>query len=104
MADNISKFHGAVSICSCGTYDPKTGVVDPEKTGQRSCNLCFGRGFVAACTKCAGKGQYKEGMAGGPGSMEVTCSACGGVGRYGVNKPKDWKDEPVAEEKEEVTA
>lgn len=99
----IARYHGAVRPCSCGAYDPKTGKVDPEKSGPRACQHCKGRGFLAACLKCNGKGQYTEGMAGGPGSMTVTCSSCGGTGSYGVNKPKDWTDEqPVEEVKEEV--
>jgi hypothetical protein len=103
MAESIAKFHGAIRPCSCGAYSKETGKVDPEKSGQRSCALCFGRGFLASCLRCEGKGQYSEGMAGGPGSMTVTCSSCGGTGFYGVNKPADWVDEPV-EVKEEVPA
>jgi hypothetical protein len=36
-------------------------------------------------------------MAGGPGVMSATCSSCGGVGKFGVNKPADWDEtHPVA--------
>lgn len=102
MSENIQKYHGAVRICTCGIYNPKDGTFDIERAGLHSCNLCKGRGFVASCLKCEGKGRYREGMAGGPGSLEVTCSPCGGTGMYGVNKPTDWQDEkPAAELQEE---
>ena len=105
MAETIRKYHGEVSICNCGCYDKKKGEVDPEHGGQRSCGICFGRGFVAACTRCGGKGSITENMAGGPGTMGSTCIACGGVGRFGVNKPEDWTDEqPKEAEPEAVEA
>jgi RecJ-like exonuclease len=92
MARNdISRFHGVVTPCTCGIYE------HPEKMGQYSCKLCFGRGFVAACTNCDGKGQIQEKMAGGPGMMKSTCNCCGGQGSFGVNKPADWV-KPVKEE------
>ena len=77
---NISTFHGEISICECGLYE------HPEKQGDRACRFCWGRGFVAACTACDGKGRIEQKMAGGPGTMSATCSMCGGVGCYGVNK------------------
>jgi hypothetical protein len=87
MASNdISKYHGRVSKCDCGLYD------HPERQSDRSCKICFGRAFVAECTGCDGKGQVLETMAGGPGTMKATCNKCGGVGRFGVNKPADWVD------------
>lgn len=100
MSDNISKFHGAVRPCSCGAYDKETGKVNPEKSGDRACRFCFGRGFVAACLGCEGKGRNEVPVNGNDkklGVMASTCSPCGGMGIYGVNKPKDWSDEPVAE-------
>jgi hypothetical protein len=101
MADNISKHHGEVSPCTCGTYSAKDGSVNPERTGQRACNICFGRGFVAECTRCGGQGQIVENMAGGPGTMKSTCIACGGIGKFAVNKPKDWIDDAPEEKNEE---
>jgi len=99
---NIQQFHGAVSKCSCGIAD------HPEGTGQRACAICFGRGFVAECLACEGKGQISQKMAGGPGMMSATCSSCGGIGKFGVNRPADWVDEPAAvpepESKETVAA
>jgi hypothetical protein len=89
--NNISKYHGAVSECTCGIYR------HPEKQGERACKQCFSRGFVAQCTACEGHGQVTEAMAGGPGTMKATCSACGGGGLFGVNKPEDWADEVKAE-------
>ncbi len=83
---NISAFHGEVSKCSCGLAD------HPEGTGERACGLCFGRAFVASCTACDGKGKVEQKMAGGPGTMSATCSICGGVGKFGVNKPADWEE------------
>ena len=83
---NISTFHGEISICECGLYE------HPEKQGDRACRFCWGRGFVAACTACDGKGRIEQKMAGGPGTMSATCSMCGGVGCYGVNKPADWEE------------
>ena len=89
---NIQQFHGVVSKCSCGLAD------HPEGTGERACKICFGRGFTASCLKCDGNGQYQERVAGAvEGFMGVTCIACGGVGRFGVNKPADWDEtHPVA--------
>lgn len=97
MAGTIQQYHGEIRPCSCGAYDAKTGKVNPEHSGQRACSLCFGRGFVAECKKCAGLGQLSENMAGGPGTMKSTCIACGGTGSFATNKPEGWQDEPVAE-------
>lgn len=83
---SISQYHGEVSECSCGIYR------SPEKQGQRACTHCFGRGFVAQCKACNGKGQVEQDMAGGPGKMSSTCIPCGGTGSFGVNKPADWTD------------
>lgn len=83
---NISMYHGEVSPCDCGLYE------HPEGTGERACRICFHRGFVAACTACDGKGKVEQKMAGGPGTMSATCSICGGVGKFGVNKPADWDE------------
>ena len=91
MANDISRYHGIVTKCTCGIAD------HPENMTERACRLCFGRGFVAECTACEGKGQTDQKMAGGPGMMKSTCIACGGVGKFGVNKPADWK-EPEEEE------
>jgi hypothetical protein len=82
----IQQFHGEVKPCDCGLYE------HPEKMGERSCRTCFGRGFVASCTACDGVGQIEQKMAGGPGTMKATCSSCGGIGCYGVNKPADWEE------------
>lgn len=87
----IAQYHGEVSLCDCGIYE------HPEKAGERACRICFGRGFVAKCTKCEGKGQIREDMAGGPGKMWSTCNACGGVGKFGVKKPENWVDDPKPE-------
>ncbi len=88
---NIQQYHGEVSVCSCGIYE------HPEGTGERGCKLCFNRGFVAACTACDGKGQVMQKMAGGPGTHTATCNICGGVGRFGVNKPADWDETHLKE-------
>ena len=85
-SEGISRFHGQVTKCDCGIYD------HPEKQGERACQFCFGRGFVAECTACEGKGQTTEKMAGGPGTHSATCNRCGGIGKFGVNKPEDWVD------------
>ena len=93
---SMQKYHGEISKCSCGIADA------PEKQGERACRLCFGRGFVASCRECDGKGQVEQKMAGGPGTMKSTCIPCGGAGLFAVPKPADWA-EPVKEEaKEEV--
>jgi DnaJ-class molecular chaperone len=92
---SIAVYHGFVKKCSCGIAD------HPEKQGERACRLCFGRGFVAECMACDGKGRVEQKMAGGPGMMSATCTPCGGVGVFAVNKPKDWL-EPLAKEELEV--
>jgi len=89
---SISRFHGPVSPCGCGMYE------HPEKQSERACRLCMGRAFVAECLSCEGKGSVMQNMAGGPGTHTATCSACGGQGSYGVNKPDDWSDAPKAEQ------
>ena len=92
-SENISKYHGVVSPCDCGTY------AHPERQGERSCRICFGRGFVADCTACNGKGKNEVPVNGSDPSLGVmasTCNKCGGIGKFGVNKPADWQDEPPA--------
>lgn len=91
MANGIQQYHGEVKPCDCGLYE------HPEGTGERACGLCFGRGFVASCLACEGKGRVEQKMAGGPGTMSATCSLCGGKGVYGVNKPADWDETHPAE-------
>ncbi len=81
---SISRYHGKVSKCTCGKAD------QPARESMRACSICFDRGFVAECMACDGKGQTTEKMAGGPGMMKSTCNACGGLGRFAVNKPEDW--------------
>lgn len=99
---SIAKYHGKVSKCTCGKAD------QPARESMRSCSFCFDRGFVAECLGCDGKGQISEEMAGGPGFMKSTCNACGGIGKFAVNKPADWVDEPkptvTAEAKADVVA
>lgn len=94
---SISQYHGQVRKCDCGIAD------NPEKMGERACRICFGRGFVAECLACEGKGQTLQKMAGGPGTMTATCTPCGGVGVYGVRKPEDWA-EPMPQESLALTA
>lgn len=92
---NISQFHGEVTKCDCGIVDY------PERQGERACRFCFGRGFVATCTACDGNGQVTQDMAGGPGKMSSTCIPCGGVGKFGVNRPEDWVEESAVPESAE---
>ena len=94
---NISQYHGAVRKCTCGLAD------NPERVGERACPQCKGRGFVAACKACDGKGQVEQDMAGGPGKMKSTCIPCGGSGLFAVNKPADW-DERHPEQAKEAEA
>jgi len=77
----IKDYHGAVKKCHCSNSDPETPM---------TCNVCFCRGYTAECLACKGKGQTVVPVAGGSGEMLSTCSACGGKGFYGVNKPTDW--------------
>jgi hypothetical protein len=86
MAEGISKYHGEISECSCGLYR------FPEKQTERACRVCMGRGFVASCLACDGKGMLLQKMAGGPGTHTATCSMCGGTACFGVNKPADWEE------------
>lgn len=87
--ENISQYHGEVRMCDCGIYE------HPEKQGERACRICFGRGFVAECKSCHGKGKHEVAVNGGDkslGVMSSTCIPCGGIGLFGVNKPADWED------------
>jgi len=53
---------------------------------------------------CNSTGQTTVAVAGAAaGTMKSTCSACGGTGRFGVNKPEGWV-EPTVEKKELTTA
>ena len=83
----MEMFYGPVSRCSACR--------NSEGLDQ-SCGLCFSRGFVAQCMRCSGSGSYTEAIAGGPGSLKVTCAPCGGRGTFAVNKPANWV-EPVPE-------
>lgn len=96
---NISRFHGQVRKCSCGLAD------QPAQQNLQACRICFGRGFVAECLGCDGKGQCIASVNGSDptlGTMKSTCNACGGVGSFAVPKPADWADESVSQL--EVTA
>lgn len=93
---DISQFHGTVEKCKICTN------ADGE---HMDCKNCFCRGYVAQCTLCGGKGQVCIPVAGASdGTMNSTCSACGGRGVFGVRKPADWKEpepEVKVESKEE---
>ena len=90
MAINLTDYHGKVRKCEfCKIAEG----MKPEA----GCSHCFGRGYLAKCMVCDGKGQREEPMAGGPGFMKSTCGPCGGTGAFGVNKPDNWQDEPEAE-------
>ena len=108
MANDISKYHGEVSVCECGLYEKVKGenavIPHPEKQSLRACGHCFGRGFLAQCKACNGKGQVEQDMAGGPGKMSSTCIPCGGKGSLGVKQPADWKTAKAAAEKQEEPA
>jgi hypothetical protein len=85
----IQQYHGFVSKCTCDIYD------HPEKQTDRACRMCFGRGFVAECKACGGKGKNEVPVNGSDKSLGVmasTCSPCGGIGVYGVPKPADWDE------------
>lgn len=89
MANGIQIYHGEIRPCSCGLYE------HPERVGERACRMCFGRGFVAECLRCGGKGMLEVAVNGTDlslGAMSSTCSPCGGLGVYGVNKPADWEE------------
>jgi len=58
---------------------------------ERSCRNCVGRGFVATCMNCNGNGYTTQSVAGSAaGTMNATCSVCGGHGCLPVNKPEGW--------------
>lgn len=77
----MSDLHGNVTRCTCTNWNPET---------PTSCKWCFSRGYVAECLGCSGEGMKTESVAGGNGTMKVTCPSCGGLGKFGVNKPADW--------------
>ena len=102
---NISQYHGDIRLCECGIVE------HPEKQGDQACRFCFGRGFVAQCKACHGKGKNEVAVNGNDkslGVMSSTCNPCGGIGVYGVNKPADWDEthpkEVVAPEAETAVA
>jgi DnaJ-class molecular chaperone len=102
---NISQYHGEVRLCDCGIYE------HPERQTERACRMCFGRGFVAECKACQGKGKNEVAVNGSDkalGVMASTCTPCGGIGVYGVPKPADWDEthpkEVVAEEAQTAVA
>lgn len=78
--NEISAYYGKVSRCACTNPE----IPEPCNKG------CFCRGYVAQCLRCMGTGLFKEPVAGASGEMSVTCGICGGKGKFGVNKPKDW--------------
>ena len=73
---------------------------------ERSCRNCVGRGFVAECMNCSGKGDISQPVAGAAtGSMNSTCSVCGGHGCLPVDKPEGWvSPEPATKKLEAATA
>ena len=101
-SSDISRFHGRVTKCDCGLAD------NPSRDSLRVCAFCFGRAFVAECLHCDGKGQIEEKVAGSAaGTMKSTCNACGGIGKFAVNRPADWVDpvpETTVQEEQQTTA
>jgi hypothetical protein len=96
---SMSAYYGPVSECKVCTASRNAADI-PERT----CYNCFGRGFVAQCMLCDGKGYTSQPVAGAQsGSMNATCNGCGGRGCYGVNKPEGWVV-PEREEKKLETA
>ena len=93
----ISQYHGPISKCPICTN------ADPAK--PMDCKNCFSRGFVAQCLLCGGKGQVTIPVAGVEvGTMNSTCSACGGRGVFGVKRPADWEEPVPVEDEKKVLA
>ena len=96
---DLGKYRGEVRRCPlCGSRTPSAAV--DAMTSGRACRMCFGHGFVAVCTNCAGTGQYKGTSVwdGGRSEHTSTCTPCGGQGVYATRKPASWVDaSPIAE-------
>lgn len=98
---NMSQYRGPIRECeSC--VASRNAADAPE----RSCRNCVGRGFVATCMACDGKGYTTQAVAGSAaGTMNATCSVCGGHGCLPVDKPEGWvAPEPATKKLEAATA
>ena len=94
--NTIAAFYGEVQVCNACSN---------SKGEPMSCASCFSRGYLARCTACNGTGQTEIPVAGaGSGKMKSACGACGAKGFFGVNRPADWKEPEVVEEKSLATA
>lgn len=73
MSD-LTKYYGVVRKCEMCL--PKVNV------HGNFCSWCFGRGYLATCLNCDGKGKLTVPVAGSVGEMESTCTLCGGKGTF----------------------
>jgi hypothetical protein len=102
---DLRKYRGKISRCpNCAVKNPaKVDSVIAERLSMgKTCQVCFGHGFVAECTNCGGDGIYKGSaisFGGGDVAHHSACNPCGSVGYFAVKQPVDWKDEvPVVQE------
>ena len=98
--NKLSDFYGPITECKACVAARNAADV-PE----RACRMCFGRGFVAKCMGCDGKGYVVEAVAGAAaGTMNSTCNKCGGNGCFAVAKPDNWVAPEEAKKLEAATA
>ena len=71
---NLIDYHGPVSKC--------TMCLPAINIHKQFCGTCFGRGYVALCLNCDGKGKTTVPVGGSIGTMDSTCTYCGGKGVF----------------------
>lgn len=74
----LSDLHGPVSKCKL--------CLPAVNVHKQFCKHCFGRGYVALCLNCDGKGKMRVPVAGSVGEMDSTCNPCGGEGTFPSTK------------------
>jgi hypothetical protein len=70
----LTDYHGPVSKC--------TMCLPAVNIHKQFCQTCFGRGYVALCLNCDGKGKTRVAVSGSIGEMDSTCNLCGGKGTF----------------------
>jgi len=86
---SLTKYYGEVRKCEMCL--PKLNI------HSQFCTWCFGRGYLATCLNCDGKGKLRVPVGGSIGEMDSTCTYCGGKGVFPASEKLYLERNPGAE-------
>lgn len=87
MAD-LTKYYGDIRKCEM--------CLPAVNIHRQFCTWCYGRGYLATCLNCDGKGKRRVPVGGSIGEMDSTCDLCGGKGTFPASEKMFLAQHPEA--------